>query len=569
MKRLFCSLLSLSLLFTLCICVHAAEIDGGKLGEDIVWSLDSAGRLSITGKGAIPDYGKGTQPWAAYQNSETNYIKTLVIGEGITRIGDRTMQNCKKLESADIPSSVKSIGSYAFQNCYLLESVELAPSVKLAAGTFRSAPAEADILAYQETSYTGSDYHKALAAVTLTGDYRKDIVAVALSQLGYHEGASEADFNGKHPESKEDYTEFGRFAGSAGSAWCSEFYNWCARMAGVPTDILNVARSAIVNNWLKGTNGKYYLWSETIYGGGSYEPQPGDLLQWVNDLDEHAADEELAHTSMFNGATDNGDGTVTVHSIDGNWSSKVRTRDIKLDKETGASSYPRRIFYVVSPDFNQKVTKYTVSFVCEGASYPSKTVAENGYYGALPLPERDGRKFLGWYTEKTGGKLVNMYTPVKLSGDQTLYARWEGAPMAKQSSETVTLNGSKVTLPTFQLFDANGGGTNYVRLRDVAALLDGTAAQFDVQWNGKVVIAPKSVYASRNGTEGTSPFSGDQPYAKLGDSVLVGDAEKTLEGIVLTDATGGGHTYFKLRDLGAACGFTVDWDQAVGIIINT
>lgn len=570
MKKLTASLLLFSLLLSLCVGAQATELVGGTLDTGVSWSLSTDGTLTFTGTGAIPDYAKGAQPWSAYQDSSDNYIKALVIGDGITRIGDRAFQNCKKMATATIPASVTEIGKYSFQNCYLLEEVELSPDVKLSAGSFRSAPAEDDILAYQTTTYMGSDYHKALAAVTLTGDYRKDIVAVALSQLGYHEGASAADFDGKHPDSKEDYTEFGRFAGTAGTAWCSEFYLWCARMAGVPTSILNVSRSAIVNNWLKETSGKYYSWNETIYGGGSYEPQPGDLLQWVNDLEPHAANEELAHTSMFNGATDNGDGTVTVHSIDGNWSSKVRTRNITLDKETGANSTPRRICYVISPNFDQQVTKYTVSFSCDGTTYPNKTVAENGRYGVLPLPEREGYEFLGWYTAETGGELVNMYTPVKLSANQTLYARWEGeAVKAKQSSETITLNGEKVTLSTFQLFDANGGGTNYVRLRDIAVLLDGTAAQFDVSWNGKVVIAPKTAYASRNDTEGVSPFDGDQPYAKLGDSILIGDAEQTLDGIVLTDASGGGHTYFKLRDLGAQCGFTVDWQQDVGILINT
>ena len=41
-----------------------------------------------------------------------------------------------------------------------------------------------------------------------------------------------------------------------------------------------------------------------------------------------------------------------------------------------------------------------------------------------------------------------------------------------------------------------------------------------------------------------------------------------LNGIVLTDAEGGGHTYFKLRDIAAECGFAVDWQQGTGIIIN-
>ncbi len=180
-----------------------------------------------------------------------------------------------------------------------------------------------------------------------------------------------------------------------------------------------------------------------------------------------------------------------------------------------------------------------------------------------------------------GYSVTRTYTLSYASGKVSCTEGWSGtvtpaAPVtpaasakARQSSESITLNGKKVTLPTFQLFDANGGGTNYVRLRDIAALLDGTAAQFDVSWNGKVVIVPRTAYASRNGTEGVSPFDGDQPYTKLGDSISVGGADKTLDGIVLTDANGGGHTYFKLRDLGMVCGFGVDWQQGVGIIINT
>jgi hypothetical protein len=252
------------------LCAQASNIASGTVSDGITWVLSADGTMTFSGTGAIPDYAKGTQPWADYQNSSTNYIKTLIISEGITRIGDRTMQNCKKLESAVIPDSVESIGQYAFQNCYKLTEVSISPAIKLSTGSFRSAPAEDDILAYQTTTYIGSDFHKKLADVTLTGDYRKDIVAIALSQLGYHEGASEADFDGKHPDSTGDYTEFGRFAGTIGGAWCSEFYNWCARMAGVPTNILNVSRTATVATWTKNTKAKYYLWTETVYGGGSY-----------------------------------------------------------------------------------------------------------------------------------------------------------------------------------------------------------------------------------------------------------------------------------------------------------
>ena len=577
MKKLFFVFSLITLLLSVTLCAQAATVvDGGKVTNNVTWSIDSDGTLTIVGEGVIPDYAHSTQPWFAYQRYGDIVIRKLVIGEGITRIGNRAFQNCNYIESAEIADSVEFIGEYTFQNCLLLDEIELSSDVLLSNGTFRSAPVDDKFLSYQQTSvYTGSEYHKRLAAIEYTGDYRTDIVQVALSQLGYHEGDSMADYDGSHPTSSGNFSEFARFAGTFGGDWCSEFYNWCARVAGVPTNVLGVGRSALANNWVAGTNSKYYRWNETIYGGGSYEPKPGDILQWAWDLYDHGPNEALSHTSMFNGATVNDDGTVTFHSIDGNISSMVKTKDYELELATGnLVGRDRRLFYIVSPDFDREVTKYTVSFSCEGKSYPDKTVAELGRYGGLPLPEREGYTFLGWYTEETGGELITMYTHVNITGPQTLYARWEADAsssdsVAKQSSEGVTLNGSLAVLPTFQLFDADGNATNYVRLRDVAALLDGTAAQFDVSWNGKVSVAPHTAYTSRNGTEGVSPFAGAQPYETLADSISVNGADRALDGIVLTDAEGGGHTYFKLRDLAAECGFAVDWQQGTGIIINT
>ncbi|MBQ5739605.1 MAG: leucine-rich repeat protein [Oscillospiraceae bacterium] len=569
----------ISLLLALTLGAQAATvIDGGTVGHNVKWTIDSDGTLSFTGEGVIPNYAIGTQPWRKYQDGNSVVIKKLVVGEGITRIGSRALQNCYSLSSVELSDTVEYIGSYAFQNCRPLESIDVAEGVQFGSGFINGTPAVNNFETYRATNYWGSVYHKRVSAVELTGNYRKDIVKVALSQLGYHEGAGPADYDGSHPSSSDNYTEFNRVVSTYTADWCSEFYLWCARMAGVPTNILNRSTSATANSWLSGTKGKYYTWSETIYGGGDFVPQPGDLLQWQWDLDEYGPGVALSHTSMFNGLTVNGDGTVTVHSIDGNVGSRVKLTDYILDYDTGhVHGKAQRLYYIIAPDYEEKltkVTKYTVSFSCEGMSYPDKTVAELGQYGALPFPEREGDRFIGWYTAETGGELVNRYTAVNLSGPQTLYARWESdeqpaaAAMAKQSKESITLNGSTAVLSTFQLLDADGNATNYVRLRDVAALLDGTAAQFDVSWNGKVLVSPKTAYVSRTGTEGVSPFNGAQPYETLGDSISVGGADRMLNGIVLTDAEGGGHTYFKLRDIAAECGFAVDWQQGTGIIIN-
>ena len=48
-----------------------------------------------------------------------------------------------------------------------------------------------------------------------------------------------------------------------------------------------------------------------------------------------------------------------------------------------------------------------------------------------------------------------------------------------------------------------------------------------------------------------------------------GGSAAALESIVLTDDSGNGYTYYKLRDLGTALGFTVDWSAEQGVFIQT
>lgn len=55
-------------------------------------------------------------------------------------------------------------------------------------------------------------------------------------------------------------------------------------------------------------------------------------------------------------------------------------------------------------------------------------------YGELPVPERPGYTFDGWYTEAEGGELVTADQEVVLEADQTLYAHWT------VNSYTVTLD---------------------------------------------------------------------------------------------------------------------------------
>ena len=130
------------------------------------------------------------------------------------------------------------------------------------------------------------------------------------------------------------------------------------------------------------------------------------------------------------------------------------------------------------------------------------------------------------------------------------------------------LDGHDVTLQTYALPGSNGGETNYVRLRDIASLLNGTNAQFGVDWDGNVIIVPDEAYKP-NGTEMQAPFSGDRHYQKADAATSIYGSAIPFTAILLTDDQGGGYTYYKLRDLGKVLNFNVGWSNGRGIYIES
>ena len=84
-------------------------VDTGEIGEDAYYVLYSNGKLLIRGTGATYDYEIGRSPFWENEN-----IKSLVISDGITRIGNSVFERCNNMTSASFPSSLTSIGNRAF-----------------------------------------------------------------------------------------------------------------------------------------------------------------------------------------------------------------------------------------------------------------------------------------------------------------------------------------------------------------------------------------------------------------------------------------------------------------------
>ena len=111
-------------------------------------------------------------------------------------------------------------------------------------------------------------------------------------------------------------------------------------------------------------------------------------------------------------------------------------------------------------------------------------------------------------------------------------------------------------------------GVQTCALPILAHVLNGTKAQFSVGYDGSISVTTGQPYADAGG-EMTTPYSGDRAYRDGSGSVKVNGQSASLESIILTDDAGGDYTYFKLRDLGSALGFKVDWTADRGVFIET
>ena len=99
-------------------------IDSGTCGENVTWTLDNEGVLTISGTGAMTDYYDVNDcPWVSKYN---DIVSKVVIENGVTNIGDDTIIFLSSLVSVEIPNSVTKIGKYAFRECPKLNVIDVA-----------------------------------------------------------------------------------------------------------------------------------------------------------------------------------------------------------------------------------------------------------------------------------------------------------------------------------------------------------------------------------------------------------------------------------------------------------
>lgn len=151
---------------------------------------------------------------------------------------------------------------------------------------------------------------------------------------------------------------------------------------------------------------------------------------------------------------------------------------------------------------------------------------------------------------------------VKFSnGESKSYTFQTKTYTANPTNDKLYVNGEEQTPSIYKINDSN-----YFKIRDIAALLNGSGKQFEVGFDastGSVTATSGQAY-TMTGTELTGGSSTKtQPAIPSGSTIYVNGQK-----LDLTVYNIDGFNYFKLRDLGQALDFYVGYEAGVGMTIS-
>lgn len=280
----------------------------------------------------------------------------------------------------------------------------------VSAATYKSAANSAS------SSYKSSIYYKNFEKIALTGDGRTDVIAVAMSQVGYLESNSNGSFAGTTAGSG-NYTEYNYNMGDWGSGyayeWCATFCSWALLQSGCTnqnsmsawcrrykyTNSAYIWREVGCGHWADQL--RYYGYFQySKYHGGTYAPQTGDLIFFTWDSGKTNED----HIGLVVYSDSN-----YVYTIEGNTSDQA-----------GLVSAGGGVFF----------KKYALNYqyICGYGVLPYKTNSS-----ALKIDYSGAKPSLGYYVNPTAVKYL--YT-------------------------TETGSTYNVTIPRFSMFEVTGVCSN-------------------------------------------------------------------------------------------------------------
>lgn len=178
---------------------------------------------------------------------------------------------------------------------------------------------------------TAAEWERTLPG-DLTGVWREDVLAIAVSQLGYEESTRNYVVENKEVYG---YSRYGDWYADPYGDWCAMFASFCLDYAGVE----GVPYDSTCQDWVE------ELTEAGLYeAGGDYVPQPGDLIFF-----DYGADGTSNHVGLVESVTEASESAeAKVHTIEGNSGDRVQRVTYNLSDQR-IMGYAR-IPYQLSPE---------------------------------------------------------------------------------------------------------------------------------------------------------------------------------------------------------------------------
>ena len=365
------------------------KITSGILSDTVYWNY-SGTTLYFSGSGAVPSFDSAhkTLPWASYSDE----ITEINFSEGITGVGSYAFDGCASLIKVTATASVKSISPVAF-------------------------PKKTDLTFF-------APYNSYILNFAKENSYRYSATTSGRCTV-YFNTLTETTFNPKT-------VMVGDYYGTLPTPFAKgyTFLGWYTD----PVGGINITSSSTVEF-------EYDIYLYARWSRKQYSVKFIDNYSYVSLIEKTVSEGEEF-------------GFLPIPSREGYVFSGWFTDISRKNQVTETTKVYASSFYQTSINLYAKwePAQYVITFDSAGGTINGvgginiKTVVYGGTYGTLPVPERDGYEFKGWFTAAENGNFIDYYTPVPALpySYQTLYAHWE-----KIIVEEHTV-----------IFDSNGGFLN-------------------------------------------------------------------------------------------------------------
>jgi len=420
----------------------------------------------------------------------------------LTKIGNGAFYECSSLIGVILPESVASIEAWAFAHCDSLTSVHIPASV-----TNIGSRAFYDCDALKDAYFYGN------APIVFADSFPSDIT------LHYYKGK-----NGWNTPTWNGYKTQARNSDGSDASDEPEIDN------------------NIIANGVCGDNLTWTITSDgllTISGSGEmwyfYSSAPWDTF----DFDRVVITEGVESIGVYAFVSCDITSVELPESL----------KSIEFGAFWGCVSLtsiniPRNVTYIDVGFIGQNLE----SVYFEG---DAPEVAENSF-GEATLYYPEGAK--GWTTPNWNGYKAYPYTPNKPTEPEI-----DTTPVtALVSPQKFEMDGERIDIGIYNI-----GDKNYFKLRDIAALVNGSGKQFSIGWDGELGVA------TLTSGEAYKVLDTDlQPGGGVNKQATESTATVVLNGEVIKLAAYNidGYTYYQLRDLCKALDIKVTWDSATGTI---